>query len=272
MRCKHCSSHQMRRTPSEPSANTPPPSLYKVPTYSTRAGATPRAPGGARHGSGNKAVTSQPRTGQSTSYGDVKPLYGGAGGWDRRGCATGAPRSANRQEEVQHRHTECGSHTRRDKGEHNKQGGGAQQGSTRSLVHCFDVLNVHYIIATLVHFYLAGLSGRLTHRILRNLCTTGTLPGLVDLPSHCKSCSTLLRAEVKRPHLQSPHQHESKHKHISVVLDPTRTHIVFTRLEVIHPADPESSTVALCSIGTSAALTGFDRKGPRLIKQPKIFY
>jgi hypothetical protein len=45
------------------------PSLYKVPTYSTRAGA--------RHGGGNRAVTSQPRTGQSTSYGDVKSSYGG---------------------------------------------------------------------------------------------------------------------------------------------------------------------------------------------------
>ena len=33
-----------------------PPSLYKVPTYSTRAGAAPRAPGGARHGGGNRAV------------------------------------------------------------------------------------------------------------------------------------------------------------------------------------------------------------------------
>ena len=106
----------------------PPPSLYKVPTYSTRAGAAPRTPGGARHGGGNRAVTSQPRTGQSTSYGDVKSSYGGAGGWDRRGCATGAPRSANRQGEEQHRHTERGSHTRRDKGEHSKQGGGAQQG------------------------------------------------------------------------------------------------------------------------------------------------
>ena len=71
---------------------------------------------------------SQPRTGQSTSYGDVKPSYGGAGGWDRRGCATWAPRSANRQGEEQHRHTERGSHTRRDKGECSKQGGGAQQG------------------------------------------------------------------------------------------------------------------------------------------------
>ena len=58
-----------------------------------------------------------------------QPLsLGGAGGWDRRGCATGAPRSANRQVEEQHRHTERGSHTKRDKGEHSKQGGGAQQG------------------------------------------------------------------------------------------------------------------------------------------------
>ena len=105
----------------------PAPSLYRVPTYSTRAGAAPRAPGGARHGGGNRAVTSQPRTGQSTSYGDVKSSYGGAGGRDRRGCATGAPRSANRQGEKQHRHTECGSHTRRDKGGHTRQGGGAQQ-------------------------------------------------------------------------------------------------------------------------------------------------
>ena len=72
-----------------------------------------------------------PATGVATgpSYGDVKSLYGRAGGWDRRGCATGAPRSANRQGEEQHRHTECGSHTRRDKGEHSKPGGGAQQGS-----------------------------------------------------------------------------------------------------------------------------------------------
>ena len=105
-----------------------PPSLYKVPTYSTRAGAAPRAPGGARHGGGNRAVNSQPGTGQSTLYGDVKSLYGGAGGWDRRGCATWAPRSTNRQGEEQHIHTERGSHTRRDKGGHNRQGGGAQQG------------------------------------------------------------------------------------------------------------------------------------------------
>ena len=35
----------------------PPPSLYKVPTYSTRAGAAPHALGGARHGDGNRAVT-----------------------------------------------------------------------------------------------------------------------------------------------------------------------------------------------------------------------
>ena len=79
-----------------------PPSLYKVPTYSTRAGAAPRAPGGARHGDGNRAVNSQPGTGQSTLCGDVKSSYGGAGGWDRRGCATWAPSSATRQGEEQH--------------------------------------------------------------------------------------------------------------------------------------------------------------------------
>ena len=106
------------------SKHPPPPSLYKVPTYSTRAGAAPRAPGGARHVGGNRAVNSQPRTGQSTSYGDVKSLYGGAGRWDRRGCATWAPRSATRQGEEQHRHTERGSHTKRDKGEPSRQGGG----------------------------------------------------------------------------------------------------------------------------------------------------
>ena len=124
MRCEQYSNHQMRRTPREPSATPPPPpSLYKVPTYSTRAGTAPCAPGGARHGGGNRAMTSQPCMGQSTSYGDVKPSYR----WDRRGCATGAPGSANRQGKEQHRHTERGSHSRRDKGEHSKQGG-AQQG------------------------------------------------------------------------------------------------------------------------------------------------
>ena len=95
-----------------------------VPAYSTWAGAAPRAPGGARHGGGNRAVTSQPRTGQSTSYGDVKSAYGGAGGWHRSGCAKGAPRSANRQGEEQHRHTGRGSHTGRDEGEHSRQGRG----------------------------------------------------------------------------------------------------------------------------------------------------
>ena len=105
-----------------------PPSLYKVPTYSTRAGAAPRAPEGARHGGGNRAVNSQPGTGQSTLYGEVKSTYRGAGGWDRRGCATWAPSSATRQGEEQHRHTKHGSHTKGEKGGHSRQGGGAQQG------------------------------------------------------------------------------------------------------------------------------------------------
>ena len=56
-----------------------PPSLYEVPAHSTRAGAVPRAPRGACHGVGNRAVTSQPRTVQSTSYGDVKSTYRGGG-------------------------------------------------------------------------------------------------------------------------------------------------------------------------------------------------
>ena len=73
-------------------------------------------------------MASQPRMGQPTSYGDVNSAYRGAGGWDRRGCAKGAPRRANRWGEEQHRHTGHGSHTTRDKGEHNRQGGGAQQG------------------------------------------------------------------------------------------------------------------------------------------------
>ena len=34
-------------------------------------------PGGARHGGDNRAMTSQPRTGQSTLYGDVKSVQGG---------------------------------------------------------------------------------------------------------------------------------------------------------------------------------------------------
>ena len=110
MRCEHNSNHQMRHTPS------------------ARAGAALCAPGGARHGGGNRAVTSQPRAGQSTSYRDVKSTYGGAGGWDRSGCAKGAPWSANGQGEEQHRHTGLGSYTRRDECEHSRQGGGAQQG------------------------------------------------------------------------------------------------------------------------------------------------
>ena len=77
--------HEVRALQQPPNAahaeraisNPPPLSLYKVPTYSTRAEAAPRAPGGARHGGGNRAVPSQPRTQQSTSYGDVKSSYRG---------------------------------------------------------------------------------------------------------------------------------------------------------------------------------------------------
>ena len=64
-------------------------------TYSTRAGAAPRAPGGVRHGGGNRAVNSQPRTRQSTLYGDVKSSYGGTGGGARQGHP-GAPTDGGR--------------------------------------------------------------------------------------------------------------------------------------------------------------------------------
>ena len=55
-------------------------------------------------------------------------LVPGACGWDKSGCAQGAPRSANGQGEEQHSHTERGSHTRRDEGECSRQGGGGQRG------------------------------------------------------------------------------------------------------------------------------------------------
>ena len=112
-------------------SNQTPRSLHKVPASSAkkkRMGAAPRVPGGARHRGGNRAVTRQPHTRQSASYGDVTSSCGGAGGWDRRGCAQGAPGSANRQGEEQHRHTERGSHTRRDEGECSRQGGVGQRG------------------------------------------------------------------------------------------------------------------------------------------------
>ena len=115
MRCEHCSNHQMRHTPREPSAN-PLPSLYKVPTYSTRAGTAPRAPGGARHGGGNRAVTSQPRTGQSTSYGDVKPSYGGQAGGIGGGAQQGHP----------------GAPTDRGRSNTDTQNAGATPGGTRA--------------------------------------------------------------------------------------------------------------------------------------------
>ena len=128
MRCKHYSNHQMRHTPSEPSANTPPPFPLQGAHVLHKGGGCAPCAGRCPPWGSNRAVTSQPRTGQSTSYGDVKSSYVGAGGRGRSGCAKGAPRSANRQGEEQQRHTERGSHTRRDKGEHSRQGGGAQQG------------------------------------------------------------------------------------------------------------------------------------------------
>ena len=106
----------------------PSPSLYKVPTHSTRVGAAPRAPGGARHGGGNRAVKSQPRTGQSMSYGDVKSSYRGGRQVGQEGV---------RDMGTQERHQTGGGATQthetrvphqEGQGQANRQGGGAQQG------------------------------------------------------------------------------------------------------------------------------------------------
>ena len=113
----------------EPAISKHPPSLYKVPTNSTRVGPVPRAPGGARHGGGNRAVTSQPRTGQSTSYGDVKSSYGGGGrqvgqewvrerGTQERQKTGGGATQAHRTREPHHERQGRAQQTRR----------GAQQG------------------------------------------------------------------------------------------------------------------------------------------------
>ena len=88
MRCEHCSNHQMRRTPSEPSANQPPPPSARCPQGRELRPARQEVPA---TGGGNKAVTSQPRTGQSTSYGDVKSSYGGQAGGTGGGARQGHP-------------------------------------------------------------------------------------------------------------------------------------------------------------------------------------
>ena len=69
-----------------------------------------------------KGGASQPRTGQSTSYGDTNSAFRGAGGWDRIGCAKGAPGSANG------RGGGGATQTHRTRGEHRRPGGGAQRG------------------------------------------------------------------------------------------------------------------------------------------------
>ena len=67
-RCEHRSNHEMWWMPSRPSATSPPPPpSTRCPQNSTRAGAVPRAPGGAPTGVGNRAVTSQLCAGQSRS-------------------------------------------------------------------------------------------------------------------------------------------------------------------------------------------------------------
>ena len=124
--------HEVRALQQPPNAahtkraisNPPPPSLYKVPTYSTRVGAAPRAPGGAHHGGGNRAVTSQPRTGQSTSYGDVKSLY-------RGGRRVGQEGVRDRGTQERHQTGGGATQTHRTREPHQEGQGRAQQTSRR---------------------------------------------------------------------------------------------------------------------------------------------
>ena len=112
MRCEHCSNHQMRRMPSEPSANKPP-------RPSTRC---PRTPQGWGLRTAHREV---PATGVATGpwpancardsqrHTETCNLRtGGQAGGTGVGAQKGAPRSAHRQGEEQHRHTGCRSHTR----------------------------------------------------------------------------------------------------------------------------------------------------------------
>ena len=86
-RCEHCGKCSGRRVGHQQPG---PSSLHEVPTNSTRAGATPRTPGGAHQGGGNRAETSQPRAGQSTSCGDVQSSVGGGGGGQASETGVGA--------------------------------------------------------------------------------------------------------------------------------------------------------------------------------------
>ena len=122
--------HEVRALQQPPNAahaeraisNPPPPSLYKVPTYSIRAGAAPRAPGGARHGGGNRAVNSQPRMGQPMLYGDVKSSYTGGGGVGQEGV---------RDMGTQQRHQTRGGATQTHRTRESHQGGQGQAHETR---------------------------------------------------------------------------------------------------------------------------------------------
>ena len=117
MRCEHYSNHQMGRTPSEPSATPPPPPfplqgahiLHKGGSCAPHAGRCP--PRGWQQG------RDQPTAHGTVHVVRICEILARGGRRVGQEGVTGAPTSTNRQEEEQHRHTERGSHTRRDKGE-----------------------------------------------------------------------------------------------------------------------------------------------------------
>ena len=79
-----------------------------------------RGGGGYLHGGGNRAVNSQPRMGQSTSYGDVRSSYGGGG--QAGGTVGGA------------RHGHPGAPTDKGRSNADRQNAGATPGGTRASI------------------------------------------------------------------------------------------------------------------------------------------
>ena len=107
-RCQHRSNHQMQWTPSGPSSTRPRPPSMRCP------------PRGWQQGRDQLTMR------EKSNIVWRRAILGGGG--DRSGCTQGAHRSANGQGEEQHRHTECGSHTKRDEDECSGQGGEGQRG------------------------------------------------------------------------------------------------------------------------------------------------
>ena len=126
--CEHCNNHEMRRTPSEPSANKPPPlhlrgarELHKGGGCAPRTGrCTPR---------GWQQGRDQPTACGTVNVVRRREIRIHGGRWvGQEWVRKRGTQERQQTGEEQHRYKERGTHTRRDEGEHSRQGGGAQQG------------------------------------------------------------------------------------------------------------------------------------------------